>query len=724
MFKEYKINYLGHDIFAGIIVAAISVPISMGYTLVAGLPPVYGLYGSVLPIFIFAFLTSSPQMIFGIDAAPAAMVGGLMATLGVTQGSEKAMECIPLLTLFTAAWLFLFYFLRAGKFVNFISTPVMGGFISGISISIILMQIPKLLGGTAGNGEVIELVKHLIHTCGHIHILSLVLGVTTLVLIFVGKRYIPKFPMAIVAMIVSAILSRLFHLSSYGVIMLAKVEPGLPALHEIKFGALGFKEVLGLSFTIAVVIMAETLLSSNNFANKNGYKLNQNRELLAYAIGNVVSALTGCAPVSGSVSRTVMAEQFESKTQMTSIVAAITMVAILLFGTGVIGYLPVPVLVAIIICALCSVVEGDLAIKLWKVNRTEFFIFMAALIGVLFFGSLYGVLIGGVLSFIAVIIRAVDPPRTFVGVIQGKEGFYNLSRNKRAKPIKNVVIYRFGGNLFFANINTFQEDIEHAIMEDTKAVIVDASGIGNIDITAAERLELLYFNLKKKGIRFYITGHIGVVNDQMRTLGIGHLVEEGAVRRTIALALRGAGYKKPYPLEEATKKCDVNEENEENYVLQEFEWAFGKDANKEMEKITLEYLRQLRAHKKQAVTDIKEGIFASGWGKVSLYDEDELLERLEMHLSTIAESTGCDEVEIEAMIEERRQYNQREMNKQSEDALINLKHHRHELAMQLKQLNPDAFKHWIDKRNEHLKRLEGSNPLLLKKWKEWYDAEI
>ncbi|MDO5519099.1 MAG: SulP family inorganic anion transporter [bacterium] len=724
MIKGYHMKYLAKDIVAGVIVAAMSIPISMGYTLVAGLPPVYGLYGSVLPILVFAFLTTSPQVVFGVDAAPAAMVGGLMATMGVAASSEKAMEYIPVLTFFAACWLLLFYFLRAGKFVNFISTPVMGGFISGISISIILMQIPKLMGGAAGKGEVVELVTDIAKNATHIHMLSLCLGLATLILIFLGKRYLPKFPMAIVLMIISAIISKVVNLSSYGVVMLAKVEPGLPKFHMLHFEAIDIKQVITLSLTIAIVIMAETLLSSNNFAFKNGYQLNQNRELLAYAAGNVVSAFTGCAPVSGSVSRTVMAEQFEAKTQVMSIVAAITMVLVLLFGTGVIGYLPVPVLTAIIISALCSVVEVSLAIKLWRVNRTEFLIFMAAMIGVLFFGSLYGVIIGGVLSFVAVIIRAVEPPRTFVGIIPEKEGFYNLERNRRAKPIKNTVIYRFGGNLFFANISTFQEDIEHAIKPDTKVVIVDASGIGNIDVTAAERLELLYTNLKKKGIRFYITGHIGVVNDQMRALGIGHLVQEGVVRRTISLALRGAGYHKPYEIEEGQQNEREESPEEENYVLQEFEWAFGKDANQEMEKITTQYLLQLEKHKKEAITDIKEGIFASGWGKVSLYDEDELLERLEMHLQEIAKSTGCKESEIEQMIEERRQYNQTKIEQINKKVSQTLKRHRHELAMQLMQLNPEAFEHWMEKRNEHLKRLEGEDPLLLNKWKEWYDAEI
>ena len=151
--RNYKKENLGKDILAGLIIMAVSIPISMGYAQIAGLPAVYGLYGSVLPILFFAVFSTSPQFIFGVDAAPAAMVGAILSSLGVTLGSEEAVSLVPVLTFYTALWLLLFAALRAGKVLNFISTPVMGGFISGICCTIILMQAPKLLGASAGTGS-------------------------------------------------------------------------------------------------------------------------------------------------------------------------------------------------------------------------------------------------------------------------------------------------------------------------------------------------------------------------------------------------------------------------------------------------------------------------------------------------------------------------------------------------------------------------------------------
>ena len=152
----------------GIIIMAVSIPISMGYAQIAGLPAVYGLYGSIFPILVFALFSSSPQFIFGVDAAPAALVGSALITLGIKSGSPEAMAAVPVLTLFVAMWLFAFYIMKAGKLVSFISAPVMGGFITGICTTIILMQIPKLMGGTTGTGEFIELAEHIIKTCKNI----------------------------------------------------------------------------------------------------------------------------------------------------------------------------------------------------------------------------------------------------------------------------------------------------------------------------------------------------------------------------------------------------------------------------------------------------------------------------------------------------------------------------------------------------------------------------
>lgn len=727
--KNISFKTAKNDIIAGIIVALVSIPISMGYAQIAGLPAAYGLYGSLLPVLVYAFTTSSPQFVFGVDATPAVLVGGTLAALVVTTGSDEAMRLVPAITLVVAAWLLIFSLIKAGRIVNYISTPVMGGFISGIGITIILMQVPKLFGGTAGTGELIELILHITDQLKYFNVLSAVLGFGTVVIILVCKKYMPKFPMSVVLMVLGAMATAFLHIDRFGVKLLPHVDAGFPKLSipDVTLLRNNTSEIVVLGLTCALVIMAQTLLATNNYANRYGYKVDNNREVLAYSLANVASAVSGSCPLNGSVSRTGIADQFGCKTQLMSVTAAVTMLIVVLFATPLLEYLPVPILTGIVVAALIGIVEYKLADKLRKVNRAEFFIFLAAMFGVLLFGTIYGVIIGVILSFIAVIIRAVVPPRSLLGCIPGHEGFYNLNRNRNALEIQHVVMYRFSGNLFFANVSTFLQDIENAIKDDTRVVIVDASGIGSIDITAADRLVSFNKILKDKGLRFYITEHVGNVNDQLRKLGAGCLVEEGVTRRTISLALRDAGVDRPYPLAGTLEQTEVhNDFIEDNERLAEIEWAFGEDASEWLDKFAVQMTDDI-THMDENNEHIPDNVLAEAeskntWGRIGLFDEDELLERVEMHLSELTQNNSNAEA-LEERIEERRLRLEAKIAKLNPDALAHLRQHRREVMMHFKENNPEAYKHMMERRMEHISKLEKENPELAAKMKKLYKLD-
>lgn len=727
--KNISFKTAKNDIIAGIIVALVSIPISMGYAQIAGLPAAYGLYGSLLPVLVYAFTTSSPQFVFGVDATPAVLVGGTLAALGVTTGSDEAMRLVPAITLVVAAWLLIFSLIKAGRIVNYISTPVMGGFISGIGITIILMQVPKLFGGAAGTGELIELILHITDQLKYFNVLSAVLGFGTVVIILVCKKYMPKFPMSVVLMVLGAMATAFLHIDRFGVKLLPHVDAGFPKLSipDVTLLRNNTSEIVVLGLTCALVIMAQTLLATNNYANRYGYKVDNNREVLAYSFANVASAVSGSCPLNGSVSRTGIADQFGCKTQLMSVTAAVTMLVVVLFATPLLEYLPVPILTGIVVAALIGIVEYKLADKLRKVNRAEFFIFLAAMFGVLLFGTIYGVIIGVILSFIAVIIRAVVPPRSLLGCIPGHEGFYNLNRNRNALEIQHVVMYRFSGNLFFANVSTFLQDIENAIKDDTRVVIVDASGIGSIDITAADRLVSFNKILKDKGLRFYITEHVGNVNDQLRKLGAGCLVEEGVTRRTISLALRDAGVDRPYPLAGTLEQTEAhNDFIEDNERLAEIEWAFGEDASEWLDKFAVQMTDDI-THMDENNEHIPDNVLAEAeskntWGRIGLFDEDELLERVEMHLSELTQNNSNAEA-LEERIEERRLRLEAKIAKLNPDALAHLRQHRREVMLHFKENNPEAYKHMMERRMEHISKLEKENPELAAKMKKLYKLD-
>lgn len=684
--KNYDRKNLIKDIIAGIIIMAVSIPISMGYAQIAGLPAVYGLYGSVFPILAFALFSTSPQFIFGVDAAPAALIGSALLSLNIESGSDEAIAAVPVMTFFVAVWLLAFYFMKAGKLVNYISAPVMGGFITGICTTIILMQIPKIMGGTSGTGEFFELAEHIVETGKHINIPSVIMGVIALVILLVSKKLIPKFPMAVVLMFAGTIITLNMPIRDWGINTLSAVEPGLPKWSIPDFSIISIQQTITISLSVAVVIMAETLLAENSFAQKNNYRINDNQEILAFSVGNFMAAFTGCCPINGSVSRTAMGEQYQAKTQLTGIVAGLSMIVLLICGTGFIGYLPIPILTAIVISALLGATEFDLAARLWKLSRTEFLIFVGAFLGVLLLGTINGVLIGIILSFTEMIIRTSKPSRCFLGIQPGHRHFRDLKEGNQIHAIEGVIIYRFSSNLFFANIGVLQRDIEDSIKPDTKAVILDASGIGSIDITAADRLAMLYKSLKEKGIRFYMTEHIAKVNEQLRTLGLGYMIEEGRIRRTIHIALKDMGIGRPYPLEGGieNEERSASRKRADNKV-QEFVWAFGAESEEQIEKQIVLQIQQLKK------TGDMEKLFHGSWSHMDAFDEDEWLEHLEEHLKEIVNISGKDEKSIAARFEEHRKEIHERIKNEHPEMAERFKERRHILDAHLRQRHPEVF---------------------------------
>ena len=689
---QFRSKHPGRDLLSGIIVALVSIPISMGYAQIAGLPAVYGLYGSLLPILVFSLLTTSPQFVVGVDAMPAVMVGSLLTQFGIAAESDQAMELVPLVSLLTALWFLIFFLLKAGRIVKYISTPVMGGFISGVGLTIILMQVPKLFGGTAGTGELFALLGHIADQLPAFHLLSALLGFGTFFIILLCKRLIPKVPMTVVMMLVGAGLQAAFHLDAYGVKMLAEVAPGLPKLVLPGFSYLGVygKDLIVESLSIAAVVMAQTLLASGSYAMKYGDKLDNNRELLAYGAMNLASGFTGCCPINGSVSRSGIADSFGCRSQLMSLSAFATMLLVLLVGTPLLKYLPVPILTGIVMTALWGILDFKLAKKLWRTSRNELFIFLIALLGVLIFGTVYGVMIGVVLSFFEVAISAVTPPATCMGMIPGQEGFYPLDRNRDAQPLPGAVIYRFSGNLFFANVDRFQADIEAALTPDTRVVVVDARGIGSIDLTAAERLVLLYQDLQRRGIAFYLTEHDGSLNDQLKKLDAGSLLREGAVRRTITLALEDAGIHPPR-VQRSEVQTPTNSHLDQ---LVEFEWLFGSEAESVMEQMASESMHQIL--ESENVLTAEEQVLSSksrhgSWHLMAPGDEERFLDHLEMRFEEQLKTGRFSEEDIARMV------HRAEL-------------HRQKIEAHLAENNPELLARVRIRTEKHRAHFEAQNP--------------
>lgn len=695
------------DIFSGIVIALVSIPIAMGYAQIAGLPLVYGLYGSVLPIIVFGLLTSSKQFVVGVDAMPAVMVGGLLVQMGISAESKEAMELVPVISLLVALWFLIFYFFRAGRIVKYISAPVMGGFISGVGVTIILMQIPKLFGGKPGTGEVFVLLAHIWGQGNTFNPISFGLGIVTIVVILLGKKFVPRIPMTVVMLGMGALAQYIIGFDKYGVALLPAVEGGLPKFILPKVSILMSEavapfipEIVMQALGIAAVVMAQSLLAAGSNSMKHGYALKNDGELLAYGAMNLAGAVSGCCPINGSVSRSGMSDSLGVKSQLMSLASGGTMILILLFGTRFFNLLPVPVLTGIVMTALLGIIDIKMLRRLWRESREELFIFILSFAGVLILGTVYGVLVGCLISFWQVAIRSVVPPTAFIGRIPGKGNFYSVNRNRRALPIKHTLIYRFSGNLFFANIDKFVNDIEREIIKAgdniTRQIVVDARAIGNIDVTAVDRLMIFEKSLKSRGIKFYISEHDGSLNDQLKKLGGLSLIENGVVRRTITLALRDAGLEKPYELLGQEKNSSSEDILEADDKLAELEWAFGSLAEEYMEKFAQEAAEEMADRLHQGLEMFQEHGARTHWGILGRFDEQEFWDHLEVHIQELAKEgrlTAEERKTLEEKIEYRRHIGEQKLAEMNPHALEILDEHREHVLEYLKERNIHEYEH-------------------------------
>lgn len=356
--QGYKLQYLPADIMAGLVIAALTIPVSMGYAQVAGLPSVYGLYGSILPCIAYALFSSSPQVVFGLDAAASAITGSIVAAAGIAFDSDEALVMIPALAFFTGCILVLFGVLRAGRLIGYISKPVMGGFVTGLAISVIMTQIPKLLGVKVPSSEdLFENIQNIVLALPQTNLTALVMGCAALAILLLGKRFIPRVPMSLIVLVASVAITQQLHLEDQGVMILGAIDAGLPPLMlpNLTFEKVG--TTIGYAFTIAVVVTAESTLAGNTFASRNHYRINNNRELIAFGMANFAASFVGTVPASASVSRTAASDTAGGKSQLSSIFAAGFIALVCLFLSPYLYYLPTPVLGAIVTAALVGLVE-------------------------------------------------------------------------------------------------------------------------------------------------------------------------------------------------------------------------------------------------------------------------------------------------------------------------------------------------------------------------------
>ncbi len=506
MVRTYQPGWLSKDVVAGLVLTALLVPQGMAYAELAGLPAVTGLYTSVLCLIGYAVFGPSRVLVLGPDSSLGPMIAATILPLVAADGDPaRAVALASMLSLLVGAFMVLAGTAKFGFIADLLSSPTQIGYMNGLALTIVVGQLPKLFGFSVdADGlipEAVGFVEGL--AAGETVPAALAAGAFALGVILVLQRWMRKVPAVLVAVVLSIGMAALLDLADRGVDLVGVLPQGLPPFTVPQVSASDLPLLVAGALGIAVVALTDTISTSTAFAARAGQEVRPNQEMIGIGAANVAAGLFQGFPVSTSGSRTAVAEQSGSRSQVTGIVGALAITAMLLFLPGLLRDLPQPTLAAVVIAAALSLADVAATRRLWHQRRVEFVISLVAFLGVALLGVLPGIAVAVVLSILNVFRRTWMPYQTRLGRVDGLPGYHDVTLHTDAEQLDGLVLYRFDAPLIFANARTFREQIR-AIAEaepPPRWIVVAAEPMTDVDTTAADVLEDLDADLVPAGVR-------------------------------------------------------------------------------------------------------------------------------------------------------------------------------------------------------------------------------
>jgi SulP family sulfate permease len=514
----YKKQWLPGDLSAGLTVGIMLIPQGMAYAMIAGLPPVFGLYAALIPQVIYALMGTSRQLAVGPVAMDSLLVASGLGALSLS-GIEEYISMAIFLALFMGGLQLVFGLLRMGFLVNFLSKPVISGFTSAAAIIIGLSQLKHLLGtDIEGSNQIHILLSNAVATLGDTNLITLGIGLGAIVLIKGLKKVNPRIPGALVAVIIGVVVVYFLGLFNSGVRIVGDVPGGLPAFTLPTVEVSRISELFPIALTLALIAFMEAISVAKAVEEKRGEnRVNANQELVALGASNIVGSLFQSYPTTGGFSRTAVNDQAGAHSGLAALVSSAVVGLTLLFLTPAFYYLPNAVLASIIMVAVFGLIDVKYPRQLWKNRKDEFVLLLVTFVLTLGLGIKEGILLGVLLSLLLLVYRISKPHIAILGKIRGTNYFRNLDRfAEDAEDSDQLLILRFDGQLFFGNKDYFREQLGKQVLKkgDTlKYIILNAEAINYIDSSAVFMLRALIADLKKDGIRFVVAGAIGPTRD-------------------------------------------------------------------------------------------------------------------------------------------------------------------------------------------------------------------
>ena len=507
MLRGYQRAWLRYDLAAGLSVAAVALPTAIAYAQLAGFPPVVGLYASILPLVVYAFLGTSRQLIVNPDAAACAMVAAIVAPMAGDDATLYTALAVSLAVLAGVVCVVAGFF-RLGFLADFLGKPVLVGFMNGIAISIVIGQIGKVFGFSLQSARIVPRLIEFVSRLGATHLPTLVVGVITFVVVRGVRRYWPRLPAPLVALLIAVAIVKGFGLDARGVAVLGHVPAGLPDLRWPRFPLSNLPTLLTDAVGLALVSFTSGMITARSFAARNRYEIDVDREFIAIGACNIAAGLSQGFAVTGADSRTAISDVMGGKTQVTGLVAAATMALVLLFFTGPLQYLPISALGAVLMSAAMGLFDWAALVRFYRIHEGEFLVCMAAMIGVVGLGALQGIALAIGLAMLVLLVRSSRPADGVLGRVPGRHGFVDLADHDDAGAVPGLVLYRFNASLIFYNAPYFRRRVMAAATGSPGAawLIVDGAPIVHLDSTGADTLVALADDLAALGIRISLGG--------------------------------------------------------------------------------------------------------------------------------------------------------------------------------------------------------------------------
>ncbi|SAK52620.1 sulfate transporter [Caballeronia hypogeia] len=540
MLRDYHAAWLKNDVIAGLVLTTMLVPVGVAYAEASGVPGVCGLYATIVPLLAYAIFGPSRILVLGPDSALAAPVLAVVV-LSASGDPARAIAIAGMMAIVSGLVCVIFGVLKLGFVTELLSKPIRYGYMNGIAFTVLISQLPKLFAiSIEDHGplrDLFNLAKAV--AAGQSNWYSFAVGAGSLVLILLLKRF-DKVPGILIAVVLATLCVYLFDLDRHGVKVLGAIPQGLPGFSlPWASGADIVKIVLG-GCAVALISFADTSVLSRTFAARANMRVDPNQEMIGLGVANLATGLFQGFPISSSSSRTPVAEAAGARTQVTGIVGALAVAAVLLAGPNLLRHLPNSALAAVVIAAAIGLFEFRDLKRIYRIQQWEFWLSVCCFVGVAVFGAIPGICIAVVIAVIEFLWDGWRPHFAVLGRVEGLRGYHDMKRYPHARQVTGLLLFRWDAPLFFANAELFQQRVTEAIDQASapvQRVVVTAEPVTSVDVTSADMLRELHRALAERGIELHFAEMKDPVRDKLRRFELTADFPDASFHPTIGSAV-------------------------------------------------------------------------------------------------------------------------------------------------------------------------------------------